>query len=122
MKTFYAKWMDGVVLLIFAGVLAAAPLSLTKRSGDAYLVITSPDGEYMYPLGTDAEYSVAGRIGASRIAVKDGKAFFVDSPCPNKTCVQSAPLSTNGAWAACLPNDIFIRIEGGGSETDAVAY
>ena len=122
MKKIYAKWMDFVLLLIFAGAVAAAALSLGKKEGSPQLVITTPEGEYIYPLDTDGEYKAAGQAGTSIITVKDGKACFSDSPCPNKTCVQSGPVFRNGEWAACLPNDVFIRIEGGDAETDAVAY
>ena len=38
------------------------------------------------------------------------------------TCVASRPVSKNGEWAACLPNDVFIRVESGASDLDAVSY
>lgn len=87
------------------------------------LVIDSPGGQYVYALDTDATYEVEGRLGISTIRVSGGRAFFTDSPCPNKTCVQSSPVSQNGEWSACLPNDIFIRVENTSDDSvDAVAF
>ena len=62
-------------------------------------------------------------FGESSIQVESGKAKFLDSPCENKNCIQSGEISVNGQWAACLPNGIFINIEGKNKENtfDAVS-
>ena len=87
------------------------------------VVITSPSGEYVYSLDSNAQYEIMGKLGVSKIVVHNGSAYFADSPCPNKTCVQCAPISRNGEWTACLPNGVFIRVENSGdSSLDAVAF
>ena len=96
-------------LCIFSTVFA---LKKARSTGSLHLVIGSPGGEYIYPLEKDAAYSIQGLLGESIIEVHDGEAHFLDSPCPNKTCVQAGFIHRSGEWAACLPNDVFIRIEG----------
>ena len=84
---------------------------------------SSEGGEYVFPLDRDGLYNVAGLHGDSVIEVLDGKARFKDSPCPNKTCVQQGFISLPGEWAACLPNDVFIMVQGAAKKgsVDALA-
>lgn len=123
MKSLKIKFLDVIFLLISLSAICFSFISAKKSSGSSpVLLVTSPDGDYVYSLDKDAEYDVQGKIGVSKIIVKDKKAFFEDSPCQNKTCVQCAPISQNGQWIACLPNGVFIRIENKSSDVDAVAF
>ena len=103
---------DIILFILFA---AAACISVytirQKRTGDARLVIDGPEGRYLYDMHVNREIAVPGMIGNSIIVIQNGKARFKDSPCPGKTCVQCAPISHNHEWIACMPNQIFIRIE-----------
>lgn len=111
-------------ILIFCLGIAAIVFSfkiLGKSKGsEKYLVVAAYESEYIYPLNKDASLEFEGIEGISKIEIKDGKAFFTDSCCPNKTCVQCTPISSNNEWTACLPNQVFIRVEGGTSEDDVV--
>ncbi len=103
-------------------VLISIFYALRKKSGRDVLLVFAGDEKYIYPLTRDGVYEIPGKIGVSVIRVEDGKARFLDSPCPNKTCVASHPVSKNGEWAACLPNDVFIRVESSSDDLDAVAF
>lgn len=41
---------------------------------------------------------------------KDGSIRFEESDCPDKICVKTGKLNSVGETAACLPNEIFIKI------------
>ena len=56
--------------------------------------------------------SIPGVLGNTLVKIEDGMAFILDSPCPNKTCISAAPLRKSGDWNACLPNKVFLHIEG----------
>ena len=71
-----------------------------------------------YPLEENTTVEIQGHQGISVIEIDQGKAGFLDSPCANKTCVASPPISKNGEWSACLPNGIFMRIESQEEESD----
>src|SRR5574344_1679090 len=121
MKSLRIKILDVIFLLISLSAICFSFISAKKSSGSSpVLLVTSPNGDYVYSLDKDAEYNVQGKIGVSKIIIKDKKAFFEDSPCQNKTCVQCAPIYQNGQWIACLPNGVFIRIENKSSDVDAV--
>lgn len=106
------KPLDFAVTVVFLCAIFISFVKINHKSGtEQLLVITTPEDEYIYTLQEDAEYQIKGKAGISTICVKEGKAFFKDSPCPNKTCIQSAPVFRTGEWSACLPNEVFIRIE-----------
>ena len=95
-----------VIVIVFS-------IGFIKHSGKGtpILVIESPNAKFVYPMNKDMTITVHGTIGNSIIQIKDGKARFLDSPCPNKICVKSGVISKDSEWVACLPNQIFIRVE-----------
>ena len=113
------KFIDFIFLLIFIAVLAFSILTLGKKSAkEPTLIVTTPTGQYIYPLNKDKEIPVKGLIGITVVQIKNGKASIKDSPCPNKTCVACTPISGNFEWIACLPNQVFIRVEREDSNED----
>jgi len=107
-----------LVLIVFSAVWVyggeAGPLQV--RITSAYT-----NQEWIYPLTSDQEIAVPGPLGLTYIHIHDGQAAFTDSPCPEKTCVLAGAISIAGAWNACLPNRVFVRIEGK-QELDDVSY
>lgn len=117
------KPLDIIIFLIFAAITIFSFISIKNKSeAKPMLIITAEKTNYIYPMDKDATYKVEGFLGTSVIEVKDGQAFFVDSPCPNKNCVHAGHISTNGEWNACLPNNVFIRILQEESDIDASAF
>jgi len=51
------------------------------------------------------------QIKKTKVRIKSNEVKILSSPCPNKTCVQSAPLKKVGDWNACLPNQVFVYIK-----------
>ena len=108
------KLIDIAVFAVFA-VITVYAFSYAYSGG-----MHTPRGTFAYDMSKDRIIDIEGAIGTSRIEISGGTARFLDSPCPNKTCVQSMPISETGEWSACLPNQVFLRIEGGrASSVDA---
>lgn len=104
--------IDSVILLLFAGILAFSIYTLKDGNNrEPVVIITAPGSEYIFPLNKDREVQIKGLIGISVIKIKDSQVYFEESPCPNKTCVASTPICGNFEWIACLPNQVFVRIE-----------
>ena len=104
--------LDFVILLIFILVTASSFLFLkTHENHEARLVIESSKKEYIYPLTKNRVIEIEGVLGKSVIVIQDGRAYFKSSPCQNHVCVQMGAVCEENDWAACLPNDVFIRIE-----------
>lgn len=106
------------ILIFILGAAAVAGVSfavLGSRSGPPRVTIGGPGGEWVYPLDAEVELEVKGPLGSTWVHLHDGKIAIEKSPCPNQTCVTSAPISGVNQWLACLPNQVFVRIDGSGS-------
>ena len=116
MKTFKPgfKVLD---IFIFVAILVAGIFlsknSLTKKGSTVRFLSDGIEYEFQMKNGT---YKVEGAIGITTFQIEDGKVHIVDSPCPNKTCVEQG-------WTSpiiCLPNKVVITIANYG-DFDAVA-
>jgi hypothetical protein len=83
------------------------------------VVVKGPDKTWIFPLEAEERISVEGSIGETLVEIRKGRAAIVSSPCNGQTCVAAGELSKNGQWAACLPNRVFILIEGA-ADTDGI--
>ena len=106
--------------LIFASVITVSLWAFfflyTGENRAQRLVIETPSGKWIYPLTETRTVVVPGAIGNTTVRIENNTAFISDSPCPNKTCVNAAALKKTGDWNACLPNRVFLHIEGGASD------
>lgn len=103
---------------------AAAFYAYAGDSGPLHVRIRSTDAVYVYSLDADREIPVEGPLGTTWVHIHDGTVAIVDSPCPNKLCVQAGELSGSGEWSACIPNKVFVQVEGGSGddEVDVTTY
>ena len=106
--------------LIFASIITvslwAGFFLYTGENRAQRLVVETPSGKWIYPLTEMRTVVVPGAIGNTIIRIENHTAFISDSPCPNKTCVNAAALKKTGDWNACMPNRVFLHIEGKTSE------
>ena len=100
-------------LVLFSGILFTARLSSAKGN---VVQVQAKGITYQFSLDKDGIYSVDGEIGKTVFEIKDGKVKIIDSPCPNKTCMNQL----NSSPLVCLPNKVIITIENYG-EFDAVS-
>ena len=115
--------IDLVVIFIFLGIFILFSICIFRdKNGVPLLYITTPEGEYIYQLNTDRIIKAKGLLGYSKIEIKNGAARFLESPCPNGNCINSGKVRKNAQWAACLPNDIFIRVENNTEDIDTGSY
>ncbi|MBN1412927.1 MAG: NusG domain II-containing protein [Spirochaetales bacterium] len=110
-------------LLVLAAVIAVSFYAYAAPNSETFVHVKSAEGEWFYPLDTDRTFTVEGPLGKTEIAIKDGKAFVVDSDCPEKLCVRQGKVSQAGQWIACLPNHVMISIESRSqNDIDAVSF
>ncbi|MBN1129937.1 MAG: NusG domain II-containing protein [Chitinispirillaceae bacterium] len=109
-------------IVLIAGVLAAtgalAFFVYGKTGAPESVRIQGGTREWFYPLDRDREIEVPGPLGITRVRIEHGTVFVLDSPCPEKTCMKAGRIRDRGGWIACLPNQVFIAIEG----TPAIGY
>lgn len=115
---------DAVVVALAALLVGAAWASLWRGDEPAEFVQLSVPGapDERLALSVDQVREVRGRIGTSRLELRDGRVRFTDSPCVGRYCVHAGWLSRSGQVAACLPNGVVIEVTGGEREYDAVSF
>lgn len=113
--------------IIFLGTLFIIGIFSFNAYGKAILpediVINTPEGTWVYPLQKDSAISVEGELGAMEIEIENGHVRVLSSPCKEKICIQTGSISKTGAWIACVPNRVFLKIQGKrDDETDTDSF
>lgn len=117
---------DIIIAVLFSAILAFSLWNLmslrSQKNGKSMVIIEAPGEKYIYPLDKNREISIPGVLGDTIVKIEKGQAWVIDSPCANKICVQAGKLSRGGQWASCLPNAVFVKIEGQAEENGYDAY
>ncbi|GAB4222350.1 MAG: hypothetical protein Kow009_14120 [Spirochaetales bacterium] len=118
------RLLDGAAILLSIVVLGAFSLhAYMDQGGEAALYIQNESKVWIYPLGKEEELDIPGPLGLTHIHIKDGAAFVESSPCRDKICIHMGKISRNGEWVACLPNRVFMRVQGkAGGQVDASTF
>ena len=115
------KLFDGIALVFSLTVFLLFFFygrSLSRDEG--YLLIQHSEGESLYSMAETRDIVIEGPVGESVIHIEDGHAAFVHSDCNDQLCVHMGDIEHSGEWAACLPNKVFIMIEGGPDDEEGV--
>ncbi len=70
----------------------------------------------------DRYLDVEGKLGISKLEIKDGKIRFVSSPCDTKQCIHQGWIQQSGEIVACVPNTISVRILGPDPRFDTMNF
>lgn len=100
-------------LILFCGIFLSR--NIFKKSGDL-VKIQSETKSYQYSAKINNKYKIPGPLGITVVEIAEGKARIIESPCPNKTCI-------NQGWGktiVCLPNQVIVTLENE-EELDAIA-
>ena len=118
------KSLDYMVIIVSLAILVSVSYTIyADHSGASQVEIIASGVTYYYPLTTDRIVEIKGPLGITRVAVADGTVKIIDSPCPDKLCIQAGEITTAGKWLACLPNRVFVKILGKEAESvDAHSY
>jgi hypothetical protein len=117
------KGLDLVALAAALAVIALVSVRAYGRSSGAAMVhVRGPKQEWVFPLDQDRTLSVRGPLGDTVVELRGGQARVLSSPCAEKICVRTGPIARPGQWIACLPNRVFLDIQGSGSAADAVSF
>lgn len=109
----FLKAADFVILILNIAVIVLLSFYVySENRGEATVLIEAEGDEWIFPLGEDRIEHIHGIMGDTIVEISDGRVRIADSPCPDKLCVQMGWLENNNDWAACLPNGVFILVEG----------
>lgn len=107
------KIFDYVSLGVAAAVVVLFALhAYSGTEQGATVRIQSEDGVFLYPLDGEQVVTVGGPLGATVIQISGDGVAVLDSPCRDKICIAAGTATMSGEWIACLPNRVFVRVEG----------
>jgi len=111
------KPLDVVIAALAAGLVLFLFIRIYSTPADnASVVIRVNEDTWRYSLDVDREIAVPGPLGET----------FVHIECKNKFCIAAGEINRPGEWIVCLPNEVFIMIEGAmesdGLEVDDIVF
>lgn len=114
-------WLIGILLLCAA---AAKWLLLPQDNADPVVAVyVNKEKAAAFSLYKDTEAVIEGKNDLSlTLNVKDGNICVSRADCPDKVCMQTAPIHKTNESILCLPAQIVITIESAEeSEYDSIA-
>jgi len=116
------KAIDILIIFLAAGLtFSSAYFVYLKPQNSQHILIKGQDSEWIFPMNVDETVVVQGPLGDTVVRINDGNVWVESSPCQNQICVAAGILSRQGNWAICLPNNVFVMIEGVDEESDVDA-
>jgi len=107
------KPLDIFSIILVSGFIALLLSLQAGESGrESRIRIKTAAKEYIYSLKEDRVIHAAGPLGDTIIEIKNGRVKVLESPCREKLCIIAGSIEHNGEFNACLPNRVFINIEG----------
>ena len=124
-RFFQVRPFDWLVVALAAAVFVASLVVSTRTDdGASRVAITAAQKQYLYPLDGDGLMEFLGPLGNTVVEIRDAKVRVIEDPGPRQICVTQGWISRPGEWLACLPNRVFVIIQGVPSpgEVDGQAY
>ncbi|GHT65262.1 hypothetical protein FACS1894110_06710 [Spirochaetia bacterium] len=110
---FPLKPLDFVVIGAALALTAFSAFMIYAKPQNTYQVmIQNSDKVWVFPLDAEETLTAPGPLGDTVIEIRDRRVRVLSSPCDNQTCVAAGHIDSNGQWVACLPNNVFVAIEG----------
>jgi hypothetical protein len=118
------KLFDILAVIVAVAVVALFTVNAyAEIGGSGEVFIQTPDADYLYAIDQNTDLRLAGPVGSTHVHIRDGRVWVSESDCTQKICIATGDISRSGEWIACLPNRIFVRIQGSDdSPVDAQAF
>ena len=99
---------------IVFGVIIALSLALIFAlfGGSGKYITVRVDGDIFgkYSITADTQVEIKSSGGTNTLIIKNGKAHFANSDCPDKTCENSGEISHVGQTIVCLPHRVIAEV------------
>ncbi|MDR2808555.1 MAG: NusG domain II-containing protein [Spirochaetaceae bacterium] len=113
MKMLPLTVVDYLVIILSVAVTGFSAFAVYANPKiDASITIEGVGSSWFFPLNSEEMVTVSGPLGDTVVQMKGGQVRILSSPCVNQTCVSAGAISRHGQWLACLPNEVFVSIEG----------
>lgn len=104
---------DIVIILVALGLTGFTAFSVyMKPRNTIQVLIEGQNQKWIFPLEAEETITVSGPLGNTVVRIHENQAWVESSPCDNQICVAAGHLHGRGEFAACLPNNVLLMIEG----------
>jgi len=93
-----------------------------KQQNISHVLLEGKNQRWIFPLNAEETVNVPGPLGTTVIRIHKNQTWVESSPCDNKICIGAGHLRNNGAFAACLPNNVLLMIEGNDDTGEVDGY
>jgi hypothetical protein len=107
------KVLDLVIIVLALALTGFSAFTVYVKPRNTIQVLVQGQGnKWIFPLDAEETVAVAGPLGKTVVRIHGNQAWVESSPCDNQTCVASGHANQQGDWVACLPNNVFLMLEG----------
>ena len=119
--------MDIVIILLALGLTGFSVFAgYVGPQNAGRVMIQGHNEKWIFPVSAEETVCVSGPLGETVIRLHEKEVWVDSSPCNNQTCVARGHVKSQGAWVACLPNNMFLIIIEGSDDPknspDAIAW
>ncbi len=97
-------------LLLLGGILFAVTRGGESGSGASVVVFVDGEETERYPLDKNGTFQLNG--GTNTLVIENGYAWLSDAQCPDQLCVHMGKIHNSSGIIVCLPNRLYVTIEG----------
>jgi hypothetical protein len=108
----YFKLADFFIIVLAAALVVYLGYDAYMSPKSDRVMIQGPYGKWTFPMDAEESIVVHGPLGETIVRIGGGHAWVESSPCQNQTCVATGGVRRNGHWAVCLPNNVFLLVQG----------
>ena len=112
-------------LVVLVALIATVPLSYraTAAGGTSERLIVRAEGSppRIVDARHDADIDLRGPLGTTRLRIRGGQAWIVESPCRGQLCRRMGRISGPGRLLACIPNRFWVEFEGRAADVDGIS-
>ncbi len=101
-----------IVALVLFNAWLYLEMGTQSRPGDWVIIEVNRQEVKRLPLYQDRLIHVHGTLGVTDVAINQGRARILRSPCNGKVCVKSGYIQYADRLIACIPNRVVVRVEG----------
>jgi len=107
------KIPDIVIILLAIGITGVSAFTVyMKPKVTIQVFIQGSSQRWIFPLDAEETIAVRGPLGTTMVHIHNNEVWVESSPCTNKICMGMGHIDSKWDWIACLPNNVFIVIEG----------
>lgn len=107
------SYRNDILLILFFLIIALVALAFMKLHGKtgAEIRVSVNNREYgVYSLDKNQKITIGEDDWENILEIKNGSANMIKADCPDKVCVNHAPISKKGETIVCLPHKVVVEV------------